>query len=88
MVIFPLEPFLEMVPLLLEEKNLSRASNSQSSIEDEDHLAQIQVTYFLRSVVFQIFRINVIGLSLSIKGVDLIFLIIVKTFLREVLMIT
>jgi len=76
-----------MVPLLPEEKHFARATHCNSLVENEDHLAKIKLNDPLESVIWQVIGINVEWVALTVESVDLVLLIIVKAFLREILVI-
>jgi len=84
LILFPFSLFSLLVLLNLKEKDVWWASGDQSGVVDEVHLAKIHFSHSIKEVLARVLGLNDKSLSLSIKWVNLIFLIIIKTFVWKV----
>lgn len=96
MVHLPANPSRDLILDLLKEHDFTRTPSNQSLVVEKVHLAEIVVIHLLEPVVRDIVWVGIDittfletvreRFALTIEGVDLVSLVIIECFVREVLL--
>lgn len=92
MVLLPSFFFGDLISFLFEKQHPARASCNEGLTLEKHHLTQIKIGHPLvaevRETLMKIFRVKLdcVGHSLSIEAVDLLFILIIEAFVREILL--
>ena len=87
MILLPFSYLLVGIPFLFEKEHLAARSNCQGLTVEEDHLAEILGGDALEPERFQGVWEDGERVALTVKTVNLIFIFVVETFVREIFVV-
>lgn len=68
----------------LEKWNVGWGSASEGFVEDQEHLAQVEISDLVQLVLLRVVCLDDECLALPVEGVDLVLFVIIETFVWEV----
>ena len=81
----PLSSFQIFIVNQLEKCNVAGCSGSEYFIENQVHLAQVEICDLVQLILFGVVCLHYECLALSVEREDLVCLVIVEALVREVL---